>query len=95
MAASKEKKAPKAKATKKTASSKPTTESGEFKCKTFPNYTIKKKRSGRYEVLAKNGKNINGLDKAKILVEHKLVKTGLAKAKATEESAPPAAPAAS
>ncbi len=45
----------------------------------FKDYTIVKKRSGRFEVMAQNGKNVNGLDKAKVLVEAKLIKTGLSK----------------
>ncbi len=52
----------------------------------FQNYTIVKKRSGRFEVIGVNGKNVNGMDKAKVLVEAKLIKTGLGKAPAKEEA---------
>ena len=74
---------------KKAAAAKP---SAEFKTLKFKDHTISKKRSGRFEVVTTKGKNVNGLDKAKILVEANLVKTGLSKAPAKEEA--PAAPSA-
>ena len=36
-------------------------------------YTIYKKRSGRYEVIGSNKKNINGIDKSRILASEKLI----------------------
>ena len=36
-------------------------------------YTIYKKRSGRYEVIGLNKKNINGIDKSRILASEKLI----------------------
>ena len=37
-------------------------------------YKVEKKRSGRYEVRDANGKNVNGEEKVKILVNEGLVK---------------------
>ncbi|MBF0442956.1 MAG: hypothetical protein HQK54_13700 [Oligoflexales bacterium] len=37
-------------------------------------YTVEKKRSGRYSVVGKNGKYINGEEKVKILVKEGLIK---------------------
>jgi len=89
-----EKKAKKAPA-KKAAVKKPKAATGEAsapteaKTKKFQDYVIHTKRSGRFEVINKAGKNVNGLDKAKVLVEAKLIKTGLAKkAPPAEEAAP-------
>ncbi len=86
MAEKKAKKAPAKKAavkkTKTTEASAPT----EAKTKKFQDYVIHTKRSGRFEVINKAGKNVNGMDKAKILVEAKLIKTGLSK-KAPAETA--------
>lgn len=81
-----EKKAAPAKKTKtvKAAASAGTTDPVTRK---FQDYTIIKKRSGRFEVIGVNGKNVNGMDKAKVLVEAKLIKTGLGKAPAKEEAA--------
>jgi hypothetical protein len=95
MATTKKKEAPAAKkATKKkapkpasAAATKSTTSSTEAKTKKFKDYTILTKRSGRFEVIGVNGKNINGMDKAKILVDAKLVKTGLGKAPPAAEPA--------
>lgn len=47
-------------------------------------FTIKTKRSGRYWVIGKNGKTVNGADKTKVLVGAKLLKESAPKAK--EES---------
>lgn len=60
----------------------------EARTKKFQDYVIHTKRSGRYEVINKAGKNVNGLDKAKILVEAKLVKTGLTKKAPPPDAAP-------
>jgi len=73
-AKTKEKKTAKPKAAKKASPKK----EGVIQHKEF---TILKKRSGRYEVLGANGKNVNGDAKAKILVEADLVKVLKAKAK--------------
>lgn len=54
-------------------------------------YKILKKRSGRYAVKTLRGKWVNGVEKAKILVDAGLVKTGLPK---PEEAAPAEEPAA-
>lgn len=62
--------------------------STEAKTKKFQDYVIHTKRSGRFEVINKAGKNVNGMDKAKILVEAKLIKTGLTKKAPAEEAAP-------
>jgi uncharacterized FlaG/YvyC family protein len=90
--------APKKAAVKKTAKKAPaaTTEAAtESKTKKFQDFVIYTKRSGRFEVHDKNGKNVNGMDKAKVLVEAKLVKTGLTKKAPAEtaaaEEAPPSA----
>lgn len=66
----------------------------EARTKKFQDYTIVTKRSGRYEVINKSGKNVNGLDKAKVLVEAKLVKTGLTKKAPPADAAPASEPAA-
>jgi hypothetical protein len=51
-------------------------------------YTITRKNSGRYEVVDSKGKNLNGDQKASILVEAKLVKdTSKRAAKAEEKPA--------
>src|ERR1700749_2039193 len=57
----------------------------------FQDYTICRKRSGRYEVLAANGKNVNGADKSKILIDAKLVSAGTPKAAEPKTETPPAA----
>ncbi len=54
----------------------------------FKDFTITQKRSGRYEVITtKTGKNVNGGDKEKLLLEAKLLQPSLPKAK---EEAPAA-----
>ncbi len=54
----------------------------------FKDHTIKQKRSGRYEVLGKDGKNVKGEDKVKVLVDAKLLKIPEKKApKAEAETA--------
>jgi hypothetical protein len=50
-------------------------------------HVIKTKRSGRYLVLTKDGKTVNGAEKTKILLEAKLISAGTPKAK-EEASAP-------
>lgn len=52
----------------------------------FQDFTIKTKRSGRYWVIAKSGKSVNGAEKTKILVGAKLLKESAPKPK--EEAAP-------
>ena len=89
-------------ATKKTATKKASTSASvtkEFSRMKFKEYVISKKRSGRYEVVTLKGKNVNGLDKARILVDAKLVQAGFPKdgaAPKAKAEAPPAdeAPAA-
>lgn len=46
----------------------------------FKEYTIKQKRSGRYEVLNAKGKNVNGADKLKLLIDAKVLKESVKKA---------------
>jgi hypothetical protein len=53
-------------------------------------YTISKKRSGRFVVQDRRGVVINGLKKTEILVNEKLVKTGLPKPKAAPAAEAPA-----
>ena len=53
--------------------------------KTNDKYTIFKKRSGRFAIIDAAGKAINGLDKAKILVENKLVQIDVSKKPAAAE----------
>ena len=47
-------------------------------------YTIEKKRSGRYAVIARNGKYINGDEKTEILLKEGLIKKPVKKAPAQE-----------
>lgn len=56
--------------------------------KATENYTIFKKRSGRYGVKGSNKKWINGEEKAKILSEEGLIKLSVAAEKPAEEEAP-------
>ena len=57
----------------------------ETSIKQISGYVISKKRSGKYQVVTTKGKKVNGLDKAKVLVDAKLVQAGFPKAK--EEAA--------
>ena len=69
---------------KKTPKAKPVTGFAPLK---FKDYTITQKRSGRYEVVTSTtGKNVNGIEKEKLLIEAKLLKESLKKS-ATEETA--------
>jgi len=54
--------------------------------KTTENYTIFKKRSGRFGVKASNKKWINGEEKAKILSNEGLIKLSVAAEKPAEEA---------
>lgn len=54
--------------------------------KATENYTIFKKRSGRYGVKGSNKKWINGEEKAKILSEEGLIKLSVAAEKPAEEA---------
>lgn len=67
------------------AKKKETKTTTEFTTKKFKDFTISKKRSGRFLVTAKDGKIVNGADKTNILLEAKLVSAGTPKAK--EEAA--------
>jgi hypothetical protein len=76
---------------KKKPAKKPVEKKAEgFTTKKYDDYTVSQKRSGRYEVTGKNGKNINGTEKTKILLDAKLIKTGISKAKPAEEATPSA-----
>ena len=68
-------------------------ETPSFGTKKFADFSITQKRSGRFQVVGLNGKIVNGADKAKVLVDAKLVKTGLTKAAASEAPTPDASPA--
>lgn len=57
--------------------------------KATENYTIFKKRSGRYGVKGSNKKWINGEEKAKILSEEGLIKLSVAAEKPAEEEEAP------
>ena len=69
-----EKKAPKA---------KPATGFAPLK---FKDFIITQKRSGRYQVVTSKGKNVNGSEKEKLLLDAKVLK-GSFKKTATEETA--------
>ncbi len=56
--------------------------STDAKTQTFKDFVITKKRSGRFEVKTAKGKQVNGLDKARVLVDAKLVQAGFPKDKA-------------
>ncbi|PIS11484.1 MAG: hypothetical protein COT73_03730 [Bdellovibrio sp. CG10_big_fil_rev_8_21_14_0_10_47_8] len=57
----------------------------EFKPMSFKDFTIKQKNSGRFEVLNSKGKNINGEEKVKLLLDAKVLKGSFKKA-STEET---------
>lgn len=46
----------------------------------FKDFTITQKRTGRFEVLNNKGKNVNGAEKVKILLEAKVMKGSFKKA---------------
>ena len=48
-------------------------------------YTIFQKRSGRYGVRGSNRRWVNGEDKVKVLLEHKLIEVAAAKPAPVEE----------
>ncbi len=77
--------APKAKKVVKAKEATASTEKG-FSTMSFQGFKISKKRSGRFEVLGKNGKNVNGADKTKVLLDAKLILASLPKAAAAEEA---------
>ena len=56
------------------------------KKKESKDYTLQKKRSGRYAVLGKDGKYINGDAKAEILLKEGVIKKPAAKKKAKEKT---------
>lgn len=66
---------------------KPTVNQG-FKPIQHKEFTIKQKRTGRYEVLNAKGKNINGADKIKVLLDAKIHKPSEKKAAPTAEETP-------
>jgi hypothetical protein len=78
------KKAAAAATDKKAPKAKPVT---GFAPLAFKDFTITQKRSGRYEVVNSKGKNVNGGEKEKLLLEAKLLKPSLPKAAAKEETA--------
>jgi hypothetical protein len=69
---------------KETKAKRPKPE-GVFSPVKIKDYTITRKNSGRYEVVDSKGKNLNGDQKASILVEAKLVKDTSKRAAKTEE----------
>ncbi|MES2770264.1 MAG: hypothetical protein V4596_14065 [Bdellovibrionota bacterium] len=50
----------------------------------FKDFTITQKGSGRYAIVNSKGKNVNGLEKEKLLVEAKLLKGSFKKAATAE-----------
>lgn len=56
--------------------------------KAQPEYTIKQKRSGRFEVIGADGKNINGEKKAEILAKEGKIQAPKKKQEAPAEEAP-------
>lgn len=58
-----------------------------------PEYTLKQKRSGRWAVIGRDGKNINGEDKAAILSKEGKIKDWKPQKKEEEAPAEEAAPA--
>ncbi len=54
---------------------------------TFKDVTIKQKDSGRFEVVNAKGKNINGEEKVKLLLEAKVLKGSFKKEAAAETAA--------
>lgn len=78
------KKVAKTDATKKVKRAKPET---PFAPMSFKEFTITQKRSGRYEIVTAKGKNVNGTDKEKLLLEAKLLQPSLKKAAAPVETA--------
>lgn len=74
-----------AKTEKKVRKAKPAVEFAPLK---FKDFTITQKRSGKFAVVTAKGKNVNGADKIKLLLESKVVKGSFKKA--TTEEAPTA-----
>jgi hypothetical protein len=68
---------PKADAAEKKAKKAPATGFAPLK---FKDVTITQKRSGRYEIVNAKGKNVNGEEKVKLLLEAKLLSPSLPKA---------------
>lgn len=77
------KKAKTDKTEKKAPKAKPVTGFAPLK---FKDFTITQKGSGRYEVVNAKGKNVNGGEKEKLLLEAKVLKGSFKKA-AKEEAA--------
>ena len=77
------KKAKPAATEKKAPKAKPATGFAPMK---FKEFTITQKRSGRYQVVTTKGKNVNGPEKEKLLLDAKVLK-GSFKKTATEETA--------
>jgi hypothetical protein len=69
---------------KKVKKAKPTTVFAPLK---FKDFTITQKRSGRYEVISAKGKNLNGAEKASLLLEAKVLKGSFKKAAAEAPTA--------
>ena len=61
---------------KKVAKPKPAVAFAPLK---FKEFTITQKRSGRFEVVDTKGKNVNGNDKVKVLIDAKVLKESLKK----------------
>lgn len=74
-------------AKKKTAKAAPAAAASKSTTKKFQDFTIKTKRSGRFLVLGKDGKVVNGADKTKVLIDAKLVQVSLPQAKKEEAPA--------
>ncbi len=68
---------------KKVAKVKPATPFAPLK---FKDFTITQKNSGRFQVVDNKGKNVNGVEKVKLLLEAKVLKGSFKKA--AKEEAP-------
>jgi hypothetical protein len=59
----------------------------EFAPLKFNDFTITQKRSGRFAVVSAKGKNLNGADKVKLLLDAKVLSGSFKKAPAAEAAA--------
>lgn len=66
---------------KKAPKAKPAVEFAPLK---YNDHTITQKRSGRFQVVTAKGKNLNGAEKVKLLLDAKVLKGSFKKATETE-----------
>ena len=57
----------------------------------FQDFTIMQKRSGRFQVITAKGKNVNGAEKVKLLLDAKVIKGSFKKPVTAEAAATPEA----